>query len=517
MTSSGSNFLRGILLILLPMALHAPLAFSQVPLKPYVSSQPDKQEKEVDEDGKLKLSGDEEDDEKLKLTGEDSLEQEATTLKRLPKRGFHMEFLNYEEYAYSKSRKTEIGDQLELDMAVRYQFSNSTFGRFRFLTDPVENRFDNKTSRFEFLGGHVYENFYFQIDSELLTNDESTGGTSIGLDLDSEDTRITYNLGESFLFTFFPFNFDGEVGHEFNTWDVTRIYFIDGAPTTISTSPAGSEKIAEKTLGGFQLVWKANPRKNQGLVLGAGFGAATYQYPANSNFDIQQDPPSTTRWERKEDLGYKAFLLYRTNKFRFEGKYVGHNKAHETGSLLQSAGSLYSVADMNNFLVEAEATMSKAGDAPYRLSDSGEWFGEVSPWQPVYKDIGGTNQSWIGQTDWAYALKTGYRFGNVTPYLLYRYQGEHFIFRERESAHLLRTNDESESHGGLNRVGFGTYIQSGNFVVNPEFEYLMAQNAVFSNASDVRNDRQNASFVKEDFLVYLIVRYQFDGPKFFRP
>lgn len=482
----------------------SPAGQAQTPLKPYISSQK-KSEEEDATDGKLKLSGDEDSESKM------------VTISGVPSRGLYVEFLNYEEYAYSRSRKTEIGDQLELDLALRYQFNPSTFGRFRFLTDPVENRFDNKTSKFEFLGGHVYENFFFQIDSELLTNDGSSGGTSIGLDLDSEDTRIAYNIGQSFVFTFFPFNFDGEVGHEFNTWDVTRIYFIDGAPTTISTAPTGTEKVAEKTLGGFQLVWKANPRKNQGLVMGAGLGAATYQYPANGNFNIQSDPPSTTRWERREDVGYKAFVRYRTNKFRFEGKYVGHNKAHETGSLLQSAGSLYSVADINSFLLEAEATMSKAGDAPYRLNDSGEWFGEVSPWQPVYKDIGGTKQSWIGQTDYAYALKAGVRLGNVTPYLLYRHQGEDFIFRERESAHLLRTNNESQSHGGLNRVGLGTYIQSGNFVVNPEFEYLMAKNPVFSNASDVRKDRQNASFVKEDFLIYLIVRYQFDGPKFFQP
>ncbi len=472
---------------------------AQTPLKPYISSQQN-------------VEGEDASDDQLKPE-----KAKKSPLKSIPDKGLYVEFLNYEEYVYSRSRKTEIGDQLELDLALRYQFHPSTFGRFRFLTDPVENRFNNKTSKFEFLGGHVYENFFFQIDSELLTNDGSSGGTSIGLDLDSEDTRISYNVGQRFVFTFFPFNFDGEVGHEFNTWDVTRIYFIDGAPSTVNTAPADDEKIAEKTLGGFQLVWKADPRKNLGLVVGAGVGAATYQYPSNDDFDIRQDAPAASVWERREDFGYKAFLRYRTEKFRLEGKYVGHNKAHETGSLLQSAGSIYTVADMNNFLVEAEVTMSKAGDNPYQLNDSGEWFDVVSPWGPVYEDLNEQPHDWIGQTDYAYAFKAGYRFETFTPYVLYRYQGEHFIFRERESAHLLRNNDESLSHGGLNRVGFGTYIRSGNFVVNPEFEYMMAENAVFSNASDVRGDRRNASFVKEDFLVYLIVRYQFDGPKFFQP
>ncbi len=434
-----------------------------------------------------------------------------------PEPGFLIEFLNYEEYAYSRSRKTEFGDQVELDIALRYQFAPTTFGRFRFLTDPVDNRFNNKTSKFEFLAGHVYQSVYFQIDSELLTDDGDNGGTSIGLDLDSDDTLISYQLTDGLLLTFFPFNFDGEVGHEFNTWDVTRIYFVDGAPTTLNTAPVEDEKIAEKTLGGFRLSWKLNPHRNEGWVLSGGLGAATYQYPGNTNFDINQNAPAATRWERREDVGYKAQAIYRSEEFRFEGKYVGHSKAHETGSLLQSAASLYAIAELNNFVIEAEATMSKAGDAPYRIDRSEAWFEETTPWQPVYRDIAGTTQSWIGETDYAYALKMGIRVNDITPYVLYRQQGAHFIFRERESAHLLRTNDESESHGGLNRAGFGAYIQSGNFIVNPEFEYLMAKNAVFSNASDVRNDRQNASFVKEDFLVYLIVRYQFDGPRLFQP
>ena len=67
--------------------------------------------------------------------------------------GIFVEEFNYEEFIYSRSRKTEIGDQLELNMAMRYQFTDTTFGRFRFNTDPEENRFENKTSQFEFLVG----------------------------------------------------------------------------------------------------------------------------------------------------------------------------------------------------------------------------------------------------------------------------------------------------------------------------------------------------------------------------
>ncbi|MCB0371064.1 MAG: hypothetical protein KDD45_17005, partial [Bdellovibrionales bacterium] len=254
-------------------------------------------------------------------------------------------------------------------------------------------------------------------------------------------------------------------------------------------------------------------------IASAGVGAATYQYPGNSDFDIEQDgpAPSTSRWERREDFGYKLGLFYRSENFRFEGKYVGHTKDDETGSLLQSAGSLYSIVNTGSLLLEGEVTMSRAGSKPYRLDKESSWFQQTSPWQPVYKDVAGNRQDWIGKTDYAYAFKAGMKWGDIVPYILYRHQGGYFIFRERESAHRLRTADESASHGGLNRIGFGSYIYSGNIVVNPEFEYLMARNPVFSNAGDVRNDRQFASFVKEDFLVYLIVRYQFDGPKLFQP
>lgn len=491
-----TSFFASVLSTLLAFGIPS-VAFAQESLKPNVTSQEESSQFDPEKNS-------------------DGQSKDKTT-------GFYVEYLNYEEYVYSRSRKTEIGDQLELDTALRYQYSPSTFGRFRFLTDPVENRFDNKTSRFEFLAGHVYQNFYFQIDAELLTDDESddgnSSGISIGMDLDSEDTRISYQFSDGWLFTFYPFNFDGEVGHEFNTWDVTRIYYIDGSPTTVAVSPTNGEKIVEKTLGGFELAYKTNPHKNEGLVLAAGIGAATYQYPGNANYSLEatSPAPASSRWERREDIGYKGLFQYSTDDFRIEGKYVTHTRSEETGSLLESAGSVYTIGEFGNLVLEAEVTMSKAGEAPYRIDKTTNWFEETSPWQPVYKDIAGNRQGWIGETDYAYALKAGIRFGDVTPYLTYRHQGEHFIFRERESAHLLRTNDESQSHGGLNRIGVGSYFHSGNFVVNPEFEYLIAENAVFSNASDVRNDRQNASFVKEDFLVYLIVRYQFDGPKLFQP
>ncbi|MEO0336819.1 MAG: hypothetical protein AAF202_10510, partial [Pseudomonadota bacterium] len=288
--------------------------------------------------------------------------------------GVFVEYFDYEEFIYSRSRKTEIGDQLELDVALRYQITDSTFGRFRFDTDPTLNRFDNKTSEFEFLIGHVYNNFYFQVDSLLNLDDQEnvtdeTSGLAIGLDLDSEDTLISYKINNNMLFTFFPFNFDGEVGRTFNTGDVTRIYFVSGTPNAVNDTPTGDEKLAEKTIGGFQLTFLQDSQSSDGWMLALAAGAATYEYPADGEFDIRsQIVPTTTRWERREDIGYKALLRYSVTDFRFEGRYVGHTQASETGALLEAAGSAYMIHRLGRFIYEAEYTVSKAGGNPYEIS-----------------------------------------------------------------------------------------------------------------------------------------------------
>jgi len=437
--------------------------------------------------------------------------------------GIFVEYMNYEEYIYSRSRKTEIGDQLSLDTALRYQITDSTFGRFRFNTDPDENRFDNKTSEFEFLIGHVYNNFYFQVDALLNLDDtenanDDTSGVSIGLDLDSEDTLISYKISNNALLTFFPFNFDGEVGRAFNTGDVTRIYFVNGSPPTVNNEPLNDERLATKTIGGLQLTLLQDASSGQGFQLAVAAGAASYEYPTNESFNISsQTTSNSTAWERKEDIGYKGVLRYTVPDFRFEGRYVGHTQASETGALLEAAGSAYAITRMGNLILEGEYTISKAGGNPYEVSRSTQWFEREDEWLPVYSDLAQQPENWIGEVDSAYALKAGLEYENFTPYLSYRYQGENFIFRERESAHLLRTADESKSHGGLNRMGIGAYFHSGQFVINPEVEYLVAQNDVFSNAGDIRRDRQNATFQNDDFSVFLTIQYKFDRPRPFEP
>lgn len=112
----------------------------------------------------------------------------------------------YDDNVYSASRKTELGDQSRINLAFRYHTDEFTFARFRMATDPSENRFDNKTSRFEFIFSKRFKNLTLQIDMELLTDDTEDGsdssGMSLGLDLDSDDTFINFAYNK-FLFTFY--------------------------------------------------------------------------------------------------------------------------------------------------------------------------------------------------------------------------------------------------------------------------------------------------------------------------
>lgn len=431
------------------------------------------------------------------------------------RKGFFLEYLNYYDYVYSQSKKTELGDAVNIDMALRYQHTPDTFARVRFITDPVQNRFNNKTSQFEFLGGHRLDQWYFQVDTEILTNDGATGGTSIGLDLDSELTQIKY-AAKQFDFIFYPFNFDGEVGAEFNTWDVTRIYFVEGAPTTVSNiNPTTSTtRILEKTIPGVEIGWKDERGLTRAYV---GLGAASFLYPSTPAFDIE-NAPTADRWERREDVGYKFGVTYQDpNVLRIKLQAVGHTDSHRTGSLLAQAASIYGIGRIGSFILENEWTASKAGDSPYRLTRDGVWFEDLSPFQPIWKDVFGNRQGWIGKTDFATSFRLGFQQENSVPYLTYKYQGANFIFRDRESAHRLRTGDEADSHGGLNRVGFGAFFQAGQFIVNPEFEYFKAKNAVFANASDVRADRRLASFSTEDYQLSLLITYRIDENLTFQP
>ncbi len=427
------------------------------------------------------------------------------------KSAISVDYIQFEDHIYSRSKKSEVGDQTELDMAFKYQYNENTYGRLRFETDPSESTTDNKTSKFELLLNHKYESLTIQADLDLKTSDGSTGGTSIGQDRDSEGTYLSWSPMNNLKLTFYPYNFDGEVGDEFNTWDVTRINFVEGAPSTINNTQLTDESITQKTIPGLQVEYGVLDN----LSLYAGFGFATYLYPTNGDFDIENNP-SVTSWQRKEDTGYKFGFKYEIEKMlELKGEYVSHNNSEETGSLFEAAGSLQAKLNLGQFIFASEYTMSKAGKKAWNLERSGSWFEEQTPFQPIYSDTLGVKQIWLGETDHAVMLKTGYNLGSVVPYVSYKYQGENFIFRERESAHRLRNADESLSHGGLHRMGLGAYFYKGSFTIQPDIEFMKAKNPVFNNSSDVRSDRILSKFKKTDYLISLEISYDFDGEREF--
>ena len=414
----------------------------------------------------------------------------------------------YNDNVYSQSRKTELGDRSRIDMAFRYHEAPRTFARLRFSTDPAQERYANKTSRFEGIFSRAFGAFTFQLDLELLTDDEedgNDGGISLGPDLDSDDTFIRYGWGKT-VFTFYPFNFRADVGDEFNTLDVTRINSIQGSPATINPTQAGNERITQKTVPGLEIMWFDGPHS-----VYAGFGVATYLYPTNSDFAIEDNPVATS-WERKETTGFKAGYLYLAgNLAKVNLQFVGNNKTEETGALLESAASLNVFRRFGDVFVEYETTISKAGAAPYDTNSSTGWFSNLTPFQPVYSDLNGERQDWIGQAGMAYSLKVGLRGKDSLPYLSLKYQDEHFVFDGDESAHRLRTSDESQSHGGLFRAGIGSYFYYENIYFRPLLEWQKANNPVFTNSTDLREDRELSEFTKENFQLSVSVVYTFDG------
>lgn len=435
---------------------------------------------------------------------------------------FVIELFNYEEYGYSQSKKTEIGDQLRLTSRFRYQFNENGWVSAGFSTRPEQNRFNNKTSQFEVRSGYTYDAFTAQIDLELNTNDNQ-GGITFGPDLDSENTFLLYNFNKRFQVIFYPFNFNGEVGVEFNTNDVTRIYFVDGAPAVINNPPTENERLAMKTIPGFELRYNNFDENRKGNSFYAGLGSASYLFPNDPNFDITTAAGATS-WSRQEDIGYKLGALLTAENTFTSFQFVGHTEDAQTGSLLKSAASLYSLNRFGRVMLEVEGTASEGGANPYRLNRSFNWFETEGPLgadvqQRVYKDTAGNLHNWVGEWGFATSLKLGVVQKDYTPYVSYKYQDENFVFRDRESAHVLRTNDESESHGGLHRIGFGAYIYKDNFIINPRFEYLVAANDVFSDRNSITEERIVSGFKSQDFFVFINVAYFFDkrtGPRTFR-
>lgn len=408
---------------------------------------------------------------------------------------------------YSTSRKTELGDQTRIEMAFRYHTEKTTFVRGRFVTNPTENRFNNQTSTFELIFSKRFKSLAFQLDLDLETDDRRNGGTNLGPDIDSDDTFVSYNINEKLLGTFYPFNFRTDVGDEFGTPSVTTINYIEGSPSSIAATTAGNERVISKTVPGLEFSWNIN-----GHQIYAGMGVATYLYPTNSSFDIV-DNPTAESWERRQMNAYKLGYLFFDKTSRYSLQYIDQDNSAQTGTLIENAISgIYFKKINNTFLVELEGTVTRAGKNPYRLNRSTNWFNDLTPFEPIFSDYFGEPQDWINKVGHGLSIKLGYQISDeVVPYLLFKQQSEHFLFNGEESAHRLRTDDETKSHGGLMRYGVGTYFYYDNFFFRPEVEWRNAQNAVFSKSTDVRDDRILSSFEKNDLLFTINVTYTFDG------
>lgn len=441
-----------------------------------------------------------------------------------------LELFNYSERIYSRSKKTELGDELVLKSRFRYQFTDNAWTSLGFTTNPSENRFDNKTSDFEVRAGYVYKNLVLQLDLSLNTNDDD-GGITIGPDVDSKNTFLSYKPHQNFNLIFYPFDFNSRTGVNIANFSVTRIYFIDGAPNQLNTLQLRDEKLANKTLPGFELNYLNFDKEGRGMSYYIGASAATYLFPKDPTFDIRQNTGALI-WERKENIGYKAGAVYKNTNNFLSLQYVGQSEDEETGTLLQSAGNFYVLSQsLNKIIFEMEMAYSKSGSKPYRVDRRNNWFEvneniSLDPRQRVYSDRSNNIQDWVGKSGYAANLSVGLpsKFNkrtDFTPYLGFSYYSKYFVQDDYNglSVHNLRNKNETLGHGGLNVLSLGAYFYPGNFIIHPRFDYLKAKNAVFTNSNDIRNDSISADFNSYDFQFFINVSYFYNkrtGPKTFR-
>ncbi|SMF68032.1 hypothetical protein [Pseudobacteriovorax antillogorgiicola] len=408
-----------------------------------------------------------------------------------PESKAYLEFVKYKQRVHSSSEGTELGEDTEVQAAFKYHPSDDSFFRLRFNTDPKKNPEENKTSKLELIMNHQLYDFEIQLDADWRLNDG--GGMSFGPDTDSDYSFISYKPNDEWAITYYPFNFNGEVGNEFYTNDVTRIYYFedlfDQIPASDPTADDDSdfEGIRVKTLPGLDV--KYQPLKS--LTLTFGYGSARYYYPNDENFQLDAQATADS-WSAKNDTGFKVGVDFVTDDTTVIVKYVAHEEAKETGALLEAAGNIQVGQKFGRFALDLEAGYSKAGDNAYDIPYDASWFRN---WNPplndrgIYVDDNLEPQDWLGKDDYAYGIKASYDvFGGLTPYVSYKTLGEHFVFWEEESVHRLRSADRTEGHGGLKMFGAGFKIKRGDYTIVPEYEYLVAQNKVFGNKSDLRED-----------------------------
>jgi len=418
---------------------------------------------------------------------------------------FFMDYLDYEQRIHSTSQNTEVGEKTKLDAAFKYRFNPNTSIRLRLDIDPYKYPEENKASKFEVRLFHSYKNFEIQGDFDINGDDNGRGATTFGPDDDSDDSFMTYKPFSFLKAIFYPYNFGGEIGNEYRTLDVTRVFYIEGTPSVINEIPQPDERIRTKTIPGFEL--QIFPMEN--LLVYAGIGSTSFYYPASENFDIKNQTAANV-WKIKEDRGYKAGLRFDDQSTKVVMEYVTHSNSALTGSLLESASSVQVQHKVAKFIVDLERTDTKAGSKPYRLAKDWKWFENDRGYNPIFVDYYRNDQNWLGKAGSASMIKLGYDFGELTPFVAYKTISENFIFRKRESAEKLRTVDETQSHGGMVAWKFGTEIKAGQFVVRPEVEHFQAENAVYGNRSDLQEfNINNKSYGKKNTVFTLFTTYQY--------
>lgn len=439
-----------------------------------------------------------------------------------------LELFNYEDNLYSRSQKATLGDFVQLRTRFRYQFNENAWASVGFTTVPTENRFDNKTSDFELRTGYSYGDLNLQLDMSLNTDDDD-GGITFGPDLDSRDSFLSYNLNKKSKVIFYPFNFNSATGIRLENGRASDIYFIDGTPTNLNTNQTNDERLARKTIPGFEFNYSNLDENKKGYSFYLGGGLASYLYPSDPSFDIRRNVGSI-EWERKEDIGYKTGATYSDFRKFLSIQYSGHTEDFETGSLLKSSLGAYALMQPTSKLIfDLELSVSEAGERAYRVDRRNDWFEvneniSVDPRQRVYSDRQNNLQDWLGKTGYAAIARLGTPIKlsekkSYTPYLSLGFFDKNFVYDDDLSVHNLRDKNQSLGHGGLITAGLGAYIYNGNFIINPQFEYYKAKNDVFTNSSDITNDALTATFNSNDFRFLIEVTYFYDkktGPRTFR-
>lgn len=421
----------------------------------------------------------------------------------LPLQSLYLEYLEYEQRVHSASNSTELGENTRFDAAFKYRFNDDTSFRLRLDIDPYKYPDQNKSSRLELRLYHRYDILEVQADLNINGDDNGRGATTFGPDTTSDDSWIALNPTPSSKVIFYPYNFGAEIGREFRTLDITRLYYIEGTPSFISNLPVENEAVRLKTVPGLEFQWQASKQ----LGLYAGIGSVSFLYPAVKDFNIEQNA-AAERWKNKEDRAYKAGANYSLNGTSARFEYVTHSNAALTGSLLEAAWSLQAQQELERWVFDFERTWSKAGTRPYRLARNGNWFEETTPFRPIFSDYYGERQDWLGKTGAATMARVGYRWNErLAPFLAYKYLGKFFIYRERESAQTLRTADETLSHGGLSIISIGANYQVGRFTLRPEYEYMQAKNEVFGNRTDIRQDKILSDLNKKNTVLTLTTTY----------